>query len=186
MRARFDLSAVMPPAAIGTDFHINVCTTLRIPHFHRWGWSIELAFWQDRLKRFRKACGVSGTGFHALLRHDAALDIGLISTDVKPEAPFMADSDQTSEAIISEAEAAAETLHQVKAEIAKAVFGQDPGDRAGPLGHSGRWSCLADRCAGSCQDTPCGGAWVRPRPRQSAHPVHPGSDAIRYYRVRSA
>ena len=37
----------------------------------------------------------------------------------------MADSDQTSEAIISEAEAAAETLHQVKAEIAKAVFGQD-------------------------------------------------------------
>ena len=37
----------------------------------------------------------------------------------------MADSDQTSDAIISEAEAAAETLHQVKAEIAKAVFGQD-------------------------------------------------------------
>ena len=37
----------------------------------------------------------------------------------------MADTDQVSDAIIAEAEAAAETLAQVKAEIAKAVFGQD-------------------------------------------------------------
>ena len=37
----------------------------------------------------------------------------------------MADTDQVSDAIIAEAESAAETLAQVKAEIAKAVFGQD-------------------------------------------------------------
>jgi MoxR-like ATPase len=37
----------------------------------------------------------------------------------------MADTDQASDAIIAEAESAAETLAQVKAEIAKAVFGQD-------------------------------------------------------------
>ena len=37
----------------------------------------------------------------------------------------MADTDQVSDAIVAEAEAAAETLAQVKAEIAKAVFGQD-------------------------------------------------------------
>ncbi len=37
----------------------------------------------------------------------------------------MADTDQVSEASIAEAESAAETLAQVKAEIAKAVFGQD-------------------------------------------------------------
>ena len=37
----------------------------------------------------------------------------------------MADTDLVSDAIIAEAESAAETLAQVKAEIAKAVFGQD-------------------------------------------------------------
>ena len=37
----------------------------------------------------------------------------------------MADTDQVSDAIVAEAEAAAETLAQVKAEIAKAVFGQE-------------------------------------------------------------
>ncbi|MEE2921076.1 MoxR family ATPase [Hyphomonas sp.] len=37
----------------------------------------------------------------------------------------MADTDQVSDAIVAEAEAAAETLAQVKTEIAKAVFGQD-------------------------------------------------------------
>ena len=37
----------------------------------------------------------------------------------------MADTDQVSDAIIAEAESAAETLAQVKAEIAKAVFGRD-------------------------------------------------------------
>ena len=37
----------------------------------------------------------------------------------------MADTEQVSDAIVAEAEAAAETLAQVKAEIAKAVFGQD-------------------------------------------------------------
>ena len=37
----------------------------------------------------------------------------------------MADTDVTAEAIVADAEAAAETLQQVKAEIAKAVFGQE-------------------------------------------------------------
>ena len=37
----------------------------------------------------------------------------------------MADTDVTAEAIVAHAEAAAETLQQVKAEIAKAVFGQE-------------------------------------------------------------
>ena len=37
----------------------------------------------------------------------------------------MADTDVTAEAIVADAEAAAETLQQAQAEIAKAVFGQE-------------------------------------------------------------
>ena len=37
----------------------------------------------------------------------------------------MADTDVTADTIVAEAETAAETLQQVKAEIAKAVFGQE-------------------------------------------------------------
>ena len=45
----------------------------------------------------------------------------------------MADTDLVSDAIIAEAESAAETLAQVKAEIAKAVFGQDRVVELAPL-----------------------------------------------------
>src|SRR5690606_25281983 len=55
-----------------------------------------------------------------------ALDIGLIARDVKPEAPLhMADTTVNTESPVADAEAAAEALGRVKAEIGKAVFGQE-------------------------------------------------------------